>query len=1491
MTFVPADATDFSGNTASVASYTVTKASTTAALGATQTLVAADGSGNFTSIQAAVNTIGATAGGSVYVKPGTYAGDVTVVQPNVSLRGLGGDPTQVILTHSGGAFGGSGVYQYAGEFNTSQANGAQLPAGSSLFNGDQGSATLVVAKGINAAVSTATLIPNGFYGENFTLLNTYDTDTTTTTTTYLPAANSGTCTANQGPARTYNDLYNNSIECASQALAIYTTSDLSVMNNIYTGSLQDTIYAGSQGSGSNGFVPARQYWFRGKVQGQVDYIFGDAAAVFDFSTIYTLPKLSSITGTDTIEAQNKANQTGSGSDYLSGYVMNSNVFTSYTTGMTGLEFGRPYGKYSTYVMLNSYVDQVNPGGYIEFSGQTNLPTSTYGEFNDLLYTDPATGAADLNGVIYTGQGGNTGTGVSGTRETTSMDPGTPEAANAVKTSLTAAQATLYYPANFLGATVPAALSSVANFNPNATLAANVNGFASGGTATSIVGGTSVTILMRPQTPGLGAITNGTYTIPTGTYTLVDTYNGAATTVASGTLDASGEAYYTSSTLNAGAHSFVWTYSGDANFSGSTASAYALQVNGAGHHHDAGCHHQPHHLRAGRPDYGHGGRLRRHRNRDGHADHRQQHHPDGYAGGRAVYVHGRRPAGGCAQLHSRLRGQHGLLAFRNCQQPAVRGQPGRPHRDGCLRQPCLRRAEQLLCQRSRLSVQRYRGHGVHGHARRHHDRHAKLTCRHLHGDSGQPRTHLVRQHQLHRIAGQHDLHHYGQRQRGPGHPLPRAAELPGRQLPAHGTHYLRAANRLHRNRQRDGQRVYPHGARGRRHGHGHGVHGGRSQRRLRDGNPGAKELYGPMSIRQTHHDPSLPGSPANPMMKAAVSEVEKQMTNSNRSPRYNGNTLRSNTARMLATALAAAGAASLLTGCGMTSAGKSAATPIVTAAHHTTGNVHGGQQPVAGAVIQLYAVGTGGLRSVATPLIAQTITSDANGNFDITYDYNCPAGSYVYLTATGGNPGGGTNSALSLVAALGYCTNLNAATYISLNEVTTVAAGYALAPFAADLQHIGTTSNNVAGIATAFANAQVIANFATGSAPGAGLPTGVTVPVAEINTLADIIASCVNTTGSASSQCSTLFSATGASDTFGAALAIARNPGAPAITQLYTLSSGTAPFQPTQTGNSAPNDYTLAVKTTGGGTLSTPYGIAIDAGGYAYVSNESGTTVAALNPTNAGLSNSIAAPGVFGPQGVAVDKNANLWIANTAGNSVVKVPVTGTTSGTPTSYTTNLSAPSAVAIDSAGNAFVSNFNGNSVTEITAAGAVQTPFTGNANITLPQAIAVGPAGSVYVTSGNGSVVKLTNAGVYQSTLNDGSLQGTAGVAVDSAAHVLATGFTTGTTLNGGLSEFTSTGAAVSGSPATTGLTTPQGVATDGVSVWIANGAATGGLVQYTYGSTAPMSPAAGYGTMSAPVGVAVDASGCVWVTSSGDNTVSKFIGLSSPILTPIAVNVGP
>jgi len=562
VTFVPIDSLDYNSSTSTVTNYTVTTASTTAPVGVTQMLVAADNTGNYTSIQTALNALPNT-GGSVYIKPGTYPGFVTVIKPNTAIRGLGGDPTQVVITNEQGAF--SPPYL-----------GTQT-AGNNGTYGDEGSATLLVS---TSTINGFSGNPNYFYAENFSVLNTWDTDSTNADTVYYLGGS--TCTAGQ-PANNNLALYNAGELCGGQALAIWTTSDLQVMNNIYFASKQDTVFAGAQGGTPKN--PGRQYYFRGKITGDVDYIFGDAAAVFDYTTIF-----SDIHGTApngvTIEAQNKSVQTGSTNDYLSGYIMNSDVITSQTTGMTGIAYGRPYGMYSTYLMLNTHVDQVGSGGWIEFSGNTNLPTSTYGQYNTLPYTDPTTGSPDLNGVTYIGVGGNTGQGVTAAMETTSQSPGTPMAGNTIKTAITAGQATLYYPNAFLGSTVNTSSTGVTNWVPTTALANDVNAFVPTGTSSTIVGGSSATILMRPQTPGLGAVTNGNYTIPTGTYTLTDSYKNlsnvtTSTTLASGSLDAAGEAYYTSNSLGAGTHTLSWSYSGDTNFSSSsTSTPFVLTVTAA-----------------------------------------------------------------------------------------------------------------------------------------------------------------------------------------------------------------------------------------------------------------------------------------------------------------------------------------------------------------------------------------------------------------------------------------------------------------------------------------------------------------------------------------------------------------------------------------------------------------------------------------------------------------------------------------------------------------------------------------------------------------------------------------------------------------------------------------------------------------------------------------------------------------------------------------------
>ncbi len=274
-----------------------------------------------------------------------------------------------------------------------------------------------------------------------------------------------------------------------------------------------------------------------------------------------------------------------------------------------------------------------------------------------------------------------------------------------------------------------------------------------------------------------------------------------------------------------------------------------------------------------------------------------------------------------------------------------------------------------------------------------------------------------------------------------------------------------------------------------------------------------------------------------------------------------------------------------------------------AAVKATGMVHGGQQPVTGATIQLYAAGTAGYGSPATPLIGATLTtsdgtgllnSNANagnanntlsaGAFTITGDYTCPTGStLVYLTATGGNPGltaGTNNSAIVLIAALGQCGALSPSTFVSVNEVTTVASIYSLAQFASVSGDIGSVSTSTTGIANAFANVNNMVNIGTGAALTA-TTGGNAVPQSEINTIADILVPCVNSTGPASSACATLFSAatpsagaiTPPTTVLGAALYMALYPRSN-VSSLFNISTANAAFQPTLT--VAPNNWDIVV---------------------------------------------------------------------------------------------------------------------------------------------------------------------------------------------------------------------------------------------------------------------------------------------------------------------------
>lgn len=196
----------------------VAAASTAAA---TTLTVAKDGSGQYSSVQAAVNAVpaGNTARTVIAIAPGTYRELVKVpsTKQNVTLQGTGSSRRSTVIVYD-------------------NASGTQKPDGSGPY-GTGGSAT-VAAEG------------DGFQARNLTIANDFD----------------------EAAHQDMNGL---------QAVALRTAADKVFLDSIITEGDQDTLLLDTAAKDRLG----RVYMKNSYVVGNVDFIFGRASAVIDASVI------------------------------------------------------------------------------------------------------------------------------------------------------------------------------------------------------------------------------------------------------------------------------------------------------------------------------------------------------------------------------------------------------------------------------------------------------------------------------------------------------------------------------------------------------------------------------------------------------------------------------------------------------------------------------------------------------------------------------------------------------------------------------------------------------------------------------------------------------------------------------------------------------------------------------------------------------------------------------------------------------------------------------------------------------------------------------------------------------------------------------------------------------------------------------------------------------------------------------------------------------
>jgi len=467
-------------------------------------------------------------------------------------------------------------------------------------------------------------------------------------------------------------------------------------------------------------------------------------------------------------------------------------------------------------------------------------------------------------------------------------------------------------------------------------------------------------------------------------------------------------------------------------------------------------------------------------------------------------------------------------------------------------------------------------------------------------------------------------------------------------------------------------------------------------------------------------------------------------------------------------------------------------------------------------------------------------------------------------------------------------------FVNINEVSTVVTAYALAGFASTAIKIGSSNTALAatGLQNAFAAIPNLMNVAGGYAYTTTAGGNGVVPQSQINTLANILASCVNSSGPTSSMCTTLFAnatSTGntggkPTDTATAAINIAHHPGASHNINLFNLQAPTPPFVPNLI--FPPNDYTLQIYYTASGLYESTQ-VAVDGTGNIWVVGQYFSALNELSPLGVALSPDFgfSGGGLNNPSGVAIDTLGNVWVANLGGHNVSQFDSYGDPLAGSTGFTGNGDlAPYQLAIDNAENVWITNRDLGTISELNSSGTEILNTTVGGSLTSPAGIGLDDFGEVWISDQGADL------GVILGT-STGNLIGN--FTCDFNCQFLAvTGGTPSVYLSDGNSDISHglNNQGIASDITGGGLNVSTSLILDGASdVWVTNG--NGTISEFNNNSGAAMSPSTGYTTsLGATYGIAVDGSGNVWVTDNASYAfppqIAEILGAATPATTPLA-----
>ena len=315
-----------------------------------------------------------------------------------------------------------------------------------------------------------------------------------------------------------------------------------------------------------------------------------------------------------------------------------------------------------------------------------------------------------------------------------------------------------------------------------------------------------------------------------------------------------------------------------------------------------------------------------------------------------------------------------------------------------------------------------------------------------------------------------------------------------------------------------------------------------------------------------------------------------------------------------------------------------------------GKAMAGKQPLIGASVQLYAAGTSGNGSTATALLTSCAHDGREWGLHRSCGLRLPRRRHRSFTLLPVAANQGPRRLLRIARysddGAGTLRSGVASSQIVVNEVTTIAAVYALSQFLSaganwrqchECDRFG--ERGCDGVRAG--------RHTQGTSPGPSFAANGSSPAPKIDSIANALNGCVASTANGSA-CTALFSATAPvggqapTNTLDAALNLTRNPGVQRRQPVHAIDRQFRLFSPVLA--AVLSDWTLFVNYTGGG-MNSPSGLGIDSAGNVWVASY--FNVASLfSPLGKPLlASGVTGFGLSASYGLAVDANDDAWIPN------------------------------------------------------------------------------------------------------------------------------------------------------------------------------------------------------------------------------------------------------